>query len=701
MQPSKDILRKETHLSDYLVILDRRKWIIITAIVVTMAAAFLYIRLRGKEPNIYKAQVKVLIEPRDMQDMVFYRSVQDISLDMSTQMELIKTTPVIVSVVKKLELTKYPEGTPEFMYATKQLQASIDIKFAESLDKSVRNPYILNRIIIISVIDLDPYKAQKLANAVAQAYIDYDRLSRFQAGQDAIRWLTDQLADLKIKLQTSESSFQDFKSREGIVTLDSKRTEELTQISQLSSNYMDIRLNLVKIETIINKTESDKNSDLNIPVALLNNDTLKQLGNQLSSQEAELDSKRKQGFTDKYPEVIKLKNSIQSTKHGILAELKQQRDFLRAQEKSFLIQQETQRQEALKLNAKELQYLNLEREVRTNQELYNTLLTKAKELSLISDADLNKIRIIEPAELPMFPMKSSSRDPKLIMILAAIMGIFLGIAYSFLLERFENSIRTPEDIAYYLGLPVLGIVPRMPKTKKDKPSLIVVANPKSAPAESYRSLRTSLLYSDTNPMKTILITSAGPGEGKSITTANLGLALAKSNKNVLIVDADLRRPMMHNLFGLNRNAGLSSVLEGEASLESVIVKINEIDLSILPSGRLPKEPAEILGSEKMKDFIAKVSNIYDIVLFDSAPILGMTDTMVLAKEVDKTIMIIKVGQVSRKALRMAISSLDQLGVQIYGSVLNNVDVKRDRYYNEYYHYYYSSYEDKEANSKKK
>lgn len=344
-----------------------------------------------------------------------------------------------------------------------------------------------------------------------------------------------------------------------------------------------------------------------------------------------------------------------------------------------------------------MEYLNLEREVRTNQELYNTLLTKVKEISLVGDADLNNIRIVEPAEVPMFPLKSSSRDPKIILMLAGVFGLFLGLGYAFLLERLENTIRTPDDVAQYLGLPVLGIIPRIPKAKKDKPLLIVASNPKSAPAEAYRNLRTNILFSgNENPSKTIVVTSAGPSEGKSITSANLGLALAKAGKSVIIVDADLRRPMLHQVFKVNRNSGLSSFLEGEISIDDAIIKTDEPNLSIIPAGKLSKDSAEMLGSNKMKELVSYLKNLCDVVIFDSAPILGMSDSVILSAETDKTIMVIRANVVSRRALRMAIDNLEQIGVMVYGVVLNDVNVKRDRYYHEYYHYYYSPYEDRKS-----
>lgn len=670
---------------------------IIVAIIATTAGAFFYMQYRGEEVPIYKAETKVLIDTRNPQDFVFYRSLQDISLDMTTQMDLIKTKPVLSSVVKKLGLTDKSEGDPEFKAALDRLQGSIEIQPLSDLKgKASKNPYMTSRIIVISATDPDPKMAMDIANAVAQAYIEQDRLSRFKASQETIKWLTEQLTELRTKLELAEAAFQNFKTREGIITLDSKRTEEINQMSQFSSGYMDIKLNLTRIESIINKIESDSNSNLTIPVALLSTSNLQRLGNELVRLEDELENKRRLGFTDKYPEVVKLKNQIQFIKQSILTELKQQREFLRAQEKAFLEQQEERRRKALSLNAKELQYLTLEREVKTNQELYNTLLAKVKEISLVRDADINNIRIVEPAEMPMFPITRSSKGPKIVLTLAAFLGLFLGIVYAFIVDYLETGIRTPDDVIGYLGVPVLGIVPHIPKLNKNKSFLVSSDNPRSPFAEAYRNLRTNLIYSGANPMKRILVTSATPGEGKSLTAANLALVMSKAEKSVLLIDADLRRPMVHHIFRVDRYRGLSSVLEGELSVEDAIFNIEGTTLNVMPAGRLPKEPAELLSSVKMNQLLDQLSEEFDLIILDTAPILGMTDTIVLSKEVDKTILVIRAAKTSRRTVQMAISSLEQIGVNVYGVILNDVNVKKDRYYHDYYRYYYTPYAERDS-----
>ena len=200
-----------------------------------------------------------------------------------------------------------------------------------------------------------------------------------------------------------------------------------------------------------------------------------------------------------------------------------------------------------------------------------------------------------------------------------------------------------------------------------------------------------LLSNNGNRPRTIAITSAGPKEGKSFAVANLGMALAQSGKKALLVDADLRRPILHRVFNTDRNMGLSAVLAGELSLDNAIVETDIPNLSILAAGPMSANPSEILDSDQMRDVIHRIREHYDIILLDSSPVLGMADTSVLASQCDAVLIIIKAGETLRRGLRMVVAQLERVGVQMFGVVLNDVDIRRDRYY----YYYYSPYEDDE------
>ena len=670
--------QREIHLRDYLVELDRYKRSIIAVFVVALASTILYL---AKQGTVYQAQATVIIEPKQVQQVVLPQSAQAITQDQETQMEIIKTTPVLASVAKQVNLTTAHEGTLEFSRVVKQLRKGIRIGF-------LRN----TKMVTIGAKHVNPQRARDIADAIAQAYIDQDRYSRQQSQQKAVRRLSTQLADLRIQLRNSEEAFQRFRESEEMITLDDRREEELELMSKLNASYVAARANRLEIEAVIDRLASEGSVDRSVPLALLNSSIFHRLATQLTQLKTELADEKKL-FKDTYPGVIELSSRVQLTERRILEELKGQRDFLKAQEDSFLSRQEAKRKETLGLSGKEREYMTLEREAMANREMYNALLTKVKEASLVGEADLGNIRIVEPAELPTDPIGNK----RLTLALGGTLGLFLGVGSAFFLKYLENAIRTPDDVAEHLGLPVLGVVPQVAKAKGARlPPIIAGEDPEAAQAEAYRNVLASVLFSGAaDPPKTILVTSAGPKEGKSLTVVNMAVALAQMGKNVLVVDANLRGPILHSVFNLDRDNGLSTVLSKEMTTNEAIVKsipgqgeaIGLANLSVLTSGKQVAGPSELIGTPGMKELIRHVQEQYDVVLLDSAHVLGISDTVLLAAEVDGVMLVVKTGETTRKALRMTMERLERVGAKMCGVLLNNVDFRRDRYFC-YYHYGY-------------
>ncbi|MEK7400362.1 MAG: GumC family protein, partial [Candidatus Poribacteria bacterium] len=485
MENTKNIPDSEKHLSDYLLILDRHKWIIIIAVVITISATIFFQKM---QVPVYQTQVSIIIEePNRVQSMIIPRSVDsphfDYSLYLDTQIEIIKTTPILASVVKQLALSSSPEGTQEFSDVVDILRENIKI-----------NPVKSTKIVKIIVKYNDPEKAQNIANTVAQTYINQDTLSRLQTGQDSVRLLSAQLPDLKMKLKNSEDAFQLFKEKEGIIALDTKQGENLGEMTKLNANYLSARANRMEIEAIIDNFKTGKDATPNIPVGLLDNPILQKLGSELSQLYTDLEEKRRH-FKDTYPGVIELKYRIKLAGQKIIEELNRQRDFLRTQEDSFLEQQKAKKQETVNLSKKEQEYTTLEREVMTNREMYNALFAKAKELSLAKGVDLSNIRVVELAEMPTVPLDRRRK----IFALGGAFGLFLGVGLAFLFEYLRNTINTPDDVSLYLGLPVLGFVPSVAIAKHTKTPPIIIQNVnknlEDMATEAYRTIRTNVLSS--------------------------------------------------------------------------------------------------------------------------------------------------------------------------------------------------------------
>lgn len=678
------IEEQEIHLLDYLIVLYRRKWVAVLGFVVVMFSVAFYV-IRKPTVPMYEATSKIVLASGRLQDIV-PRAPQLQSLDLETQIEIIKTTPVLSKVIQQLGLSNAEEGTSEFKAAVNGLRNSLDIKFVGD-----------TLIATITTTSSDPFLARDIANAVAQAYIDYDRESRLQTGRDAVAWLTEEIADINTRLRNAEKAFQDFKEKESIVTLNIKQSEDVSELTKLNSNYVSVKSERMELEAILKHLREDSLTVTEVPADVLATQSLRGLNSQLVSLQMQIAEKQKI-FKDKYPAIIKLNSDIEFINQKLVEELQGQLKALKAQEDIFLNALDVKKSRVLNLGEKEIEYLNLEREVTINRGLYDLLLTRVQELSLVDNSNFNNIRILEYAELPT----TSIKDKKSLTIaLGVVLGLMLGIGSAFFLEYMDKSIHTPDDVSRVLGLSVLGLVPLDKKAKNTSPPPIIATDEnKSAAAEAYRTLSTNFLFSGSNEFdatssdspslpQTVLITSVGPKEGKSITTLNLGVALAQTGQKVLLVDADLRRPVLHRVFEANRLKGLSTVFADEVTIEEAIVETSIPNLKILPSGPRSPNPVAILSSIKMKEIFANLRGDYDFILIDSAPMLGLADGIALANIVDAALLVIKAGSTAPKPVEIVARQLQQVNGNLLWVVLNSVNLSKDRYY--YYHYYYYDY----------
>jgi succinoglycan biosynthesis transport protein ExoP len=351
------------------------------------------------------------------------------------------------------------------------------------------------------------------------------------------------------------------------------------------------------------------------------------------------------------------------------------------------IEEETKK--LLSLNEQMIEYDALKREVESSKSLYESLLKRTKETEVSKELETTNIHIVDLADVPREPFKPKRlRD----ILFGLILGVLSGVGLAFFLEHLDSTIKTAQDVEMYVRLPFLGYVPIINKAdvKTDKEmDLIVNAQPKSHASEAYRSIRTSIIFSapEDKPLKTILVTSTSIQEGKSSVAMSLGIIFANANERVLLVDADMRRPRLARSLGLDNKEGLSSFLAGASSLDAAIKKTNIPGLSLLSSGPIPPNPAELLASAKIRALLEELEKRFDRVIVDSPPLLSVADTTILANIADGVIDVIRAGSLNIELIVRGIKRLNEAKAKIIGVVLNNVDVKKeDSYY--YYHYHY-------------
>ena len=438
------------------------------------------------------------------------------------------------------------------------------------------------------------------------------------------------------------------------------------------------------------------------PIAeVLNNPLIQELKAQeakLMTEQSELSKKYGVG----HPRMIQLHQELGAVRGKIGAEtsvvaqtIKNEYSMAKSQEESLKKALEEQKNVTQDQSDVSIEYRVLLRDVETNRALYENMLKSLKTTVATENVPATNIRIVYPAlvpEAPVSPRKFFN------LILAMGFGLVLGVGLAVFLENLDTTLKTPEEVERWLEIPNLALIPHIDDRSNpgEVPELVVHHGHQPLASEAYRVLRTSLLFSSSEPApRLLLITSTLPGEGKTLSAANLGAAMAKAEDDVLIIDADLRRPTLHQLFKVPREPGLSNFLMGETD-ELPVVATLVPHLFIMPAGLLQPNPSELLGVERMQEMLSRVQERFGRVILDSPPLMSVTDAAILSTQVEGVLLIIKAEGVPRKAARDAKDHLLELQAPLLGAVLNDVPLQRGTYYYSHYRYYSSYYTDSEG-----
>jgi succinoglycan biosynthesis transport protein ExoP len=405
---------------------------------------------------------------------------------------------------------------------------------------------------------------------------------------------------------------------------------------------------------------------------------------------------------DRHPDMVRVRGQIRSTEEKIRAEMRNVARAAESEYRTALAKEarlaatlEAVKREAQDTNRKSIDYSALKREVETNRQLYQDLLTKTKQTGLETELKTTNIRVVEKAERPRGPVSPNKmRNYQIAIILGLLVGIGLALGF----EHLDNTFKTPEDVKESLQVPFLGMVPDVSLkagggASRGPNASQILKSPNSAVADAYRVLRTNLIFTSAETTgRVILVTSASPGEGKTTTLANLATALAQNGAKVLAVDGDLRRPTLNHHFGLQKTPGLSDLIVGKAAASQAIQSTRVNGLQLLACGYQPPNPAELLGSPMMKQILDAIRAHYDWVLIDAPPLLAMADAPVLSSLVEGVVLVLAAEVATKPAVMRAIDQVHGVGGKVIGVVLNKVNLERNSYYySQYYGEYYRSY----------
>jgi len=530
----------------------------------------------------------------------------------------------------------------------------------------------------------DPIVAAHYANTHADQYIEQSLDLRFAAVQEVTDWLGDRLAEQRLKVDASEQALSQFREENGLTAIEGS-SPTVTRLNQLTTSLTSTQAELLEMEARHNTAlalRGDPERFDQLPLTL-GNETLQRRRldlEQLQRRRVELSAT----LRDRHPDMVQLREALEASqimleteRDRLLESLRQEIAASEAAEANLARALDTLKQEAIIQGSKSVQLSVHMREAETNRQIYNLLLERAQETDVAKEINPSRARVLDQAVVPGSPFTPNRVQNLQRGFLA---GLVLAIAVAFGFERLDNSVRAPGDISDYLQLPYIGLLPEV--TVNDK-SVRLLATDGVLPqfTEELRQIRTNVLFSFSgSTARSVVITSAGPGEGKTVVASNLAVALAQTGERVLLVDADLRRPRVHSTFSVSQQPGLTNVLVGNTKLSQAVQESGVANLWILPAGRHPPNPSELLGSQKLKSLLTVLGEEFTWILFDTPPVIAVTDACVLGHVVSGVLFIAGSEKVSRQLARRAIEQIKTANGKLVGGVLNRVAISSNRYY---------------------
>lgn len=706
----------DTTLADTVKVLRKQKWVLIITVALGIAFGTYKAIVR---PKLYIASGELQVRPGASNQFRVGEMVapmMDSSNRLNTEVAILKSDSLMLNVAQELHL----QDNPVFLGAKGPVQhRDLDnplvrqetigrLKAGLSVDLVQRTD-----IIQISFSSLSPSLSAQIVNTIIQDYIQRSFQTRYASTQRVSEWLSSQLDDLRQDVETSQERLMDLQKKLGVLGFDASRSQISDQLEELTKAATDAQLQRIMAEAryrILSSTNPNSASFTDPTMGGMASTSsesavLSSLRNQqatLAAQYAQLTTQ----FGPNYPQVKqvraqldKIDDQVRQEQARLISQAKQAYTAARTNEQMTTNALNNQKGDAYKLRDAMVQYTILQREFESKRTLYEGLLNRLSEASIEAGLESSEIDIVDTAMIPASP--TMPRRSTTILI-PTIFSLLAGIILAFARENLDTGLRDISEIEAITELPTLSIIPktRRPLDSETLSSMTpaqrniyVLSTPKSHFAESFRSLRTSLLLSMAGrPPKTILVTSSTPSEGKTTTATNLACVLAQRDAKVLLIDADLRRPSVHHRFGLNGKTGLSTVLTGASTVEEALQRVPEVpNLDIMASGPVPPFPTEMLSSEAMISLLDRFKQQYTHIVIDSPPILSVTDGIILARLCDAVALVIRHAKSNKNVVRRTRDLLVRAGAPINGIVLNAIDLNSPDYYGYYGYYNYSYY----------
>jgi polysaccharide biosynthesis transport protein len=693
----------------------RKNWWLTSAVALVVLLGVTFYTLG--QTKIYQARATVLFDPQiprplgnDVQAVV--DSSQSTYWNnkeyYKTQFWILRSRPLASAVVRELGLNKDPgfvrntpagKGGPPVQLSVEQ---AADILVRRLEVEAIRD----SRLAEVRYSDADPQRAQKILARLCDTYVENNLDQVLESTNTAVDWLRGQLVSLKAELQNSELALHEYKRNKNVlsVSIDDQSNMLRTEMTRLNEALTDLRARREHAQARRAELQKVKSTDpAELPAQeLMSSQVLQQLRASYVEATRNLNAARASGRGEEHPEIRGLRATQEASRDAILLEVKNIQQVvdsdwagLNREVAGLSGLLEDAKNRALELNLLEIEYKRLQRDKDTNERLFGIVTERTKESDLTRALRINNIRVVERPRVPGAPV---SPVVPLNLAVGGLVGLLLGVGLAIGREQLDRSIKTPEDLEQAHGILFLGLLPSMQSMKDEKgrplppsadvkPELIVHYEPNSGTAEAARALRTNILYmSPDNPYQTLLVTSAGPSEGKTTVASCIAVAMAHAGHRVVLLDCDMRRPRVHKVFELTNEIGITTALVEQSSVDEIIHDTVVPNMKVICTGPIPPNPSELLHSDAFARLINELKTRFDRIIIDSPPIVPVTDAAILATQVDGTILIVRAFKTSRDLVRRAKRTLTDVGAHIVGSVLNAVELDRPEY--GYYRYQY-------------
>ena len=699
-------------LRQYWRILLDGKWYIISALTLALVAGAFYTYAR--DPT-YQTSAEILIERKEfLPDSRFLSFTYYNSYTRYLEMENLKrimTSPQVVEKAQRILNGKY------------HLPGDLDSVSVEVIEDT--------DFVKIDATGSDPERIKASANSLVQAYAEYNRESAHQKMQEIRAFLEAQMQEARGQLEASERKLQNYRKQAGIISLEGeskKINDQLTQFEiMLNMAGFELKEKEFHLEGVERQLSSQK-GQLPYQISEDMSPIIEKLQEDLSNLEAERIDLLARGFSDESPEVGIVKRRINGLKQSLERKVKEltstpgstsdsfasyqrllsQKLTLEVEIKSLQNKMEilegriqTYRDKLKGLSDKGFELAMLQHEVDFDKNMYTLLRDEYERTQIATAAELASVTVVRWADAPTKPIRP---DVKRNLLLAALVGLLLGGSFSLLKEFLNNTFRTPGEVERTLEIPGLGAVCELNHRRRNgngqaietlRKNLVTEFKPKSSVVDSYISIEANIRFSSFDrPLKSLMVTSSMPGEGKSTTACNLAIIFSQLGRKTLLVDSELRHPVIHKIFGLKKEKGLSDVAVGNISLDEALRKVKldgAANFYLMPPGHLPPNPSELMRSTTMDEITKGLKSRFDVVIFDSPPVNAVADSCILGRKIDGALLVIEAEKTDREAVRQAQEQLSKARVPLIGFVLNRVRPRSLRYYGYYYGYYYSYY----------